>query len=723
MSSNSLINLAAMAVSISNTIILLWLGATLLLNAQRREWGVWLAGIGLLLGSAFFVSHSAILGLGIGSRAWRSMIFWWNMGLLPITILPFAWYTIMLWYAGFWASPKSSPLYRRHRVWLRVVLGIVFLGLIGLITAVLLTGSDPSKYRALRDALRWPYGAVTGFSAGYSTYAILCFTLALDVLRHPEPSDRLTGRLARQRAHPWLVATSIALLTVSMIMVGIMVWVLQDAQHRSFMEIYLDSIETIAWLDWLVSSVIGIATIMLGQAMVSYEVFTGKSLPRRGLLRHWQRLNVLAVSYGVVIGAIFAFNLRPIYGLLLPTILMTLFYALVSWRSYVERDNFMASLRPFISSQGLYEQLLTTSTPPEVDIHSPFHVLCRDVLATKVAYLVAVGPLSALVGPPIVHPINNKTALPPLNGLLSQFATPDDFPMIEAEKYGGATWAISLWSERGLIGVLLLGDKTDGGLYTQEEMQTARAIGERLIDAQASREMSQRLMLLQRERLAQTQVIDQQTRRVLHDDILPTLQTALITLSSAAAQNGAVASAIDTMTDAHRQISNLLRDMPTTSAPDVARSGLLPALRRTVETDLSHAFDDVVWQVQPEAAERSHLVPSLTAEVLFYGAREAIRNAAKYGRGDGTLGNKRPFVLTISLDWRNGLFLQIEDNGVGIMPNRQSQGTGHGLALHSTMMAVVGGEITINSVPNQFTAVALTLPADRIPTPLADGAD
>ena len=40
-----------------------------------------------------------------------------------------------------------------------------------------------------------------------------------------------------------------------------------------------------------------------------------------------------------------------------------------------------------------------------------------------------------------------------------------------------------LWSERGLIGMLLLGPKRDGGLYTQEEIEIARASGERLSPA------------------------------------------------------------------------------------------------------------------------------------------------------------------------------------------------------------------------------------------------
>ena len=38
---------------------------TVLLNADRRDWGIWLASGGLLLGGAFFISHTAILSDGL----------------------------------------------------------------------------------------------------------------------------------------------------------------------------------------------------------------------------------------------------------------------------------------------------------------------------------------------------------------------------------------------------------------------------------------------------------------------------------------------------------------------------------------------------------------------------------------------------------------------------------------------------------------------------------
>ena len=61
------LNWGVMAVSLFNTIILVWLGLTVLLNAERRSWGLWLAGGEILLGGAFFLAHSIILGFGLNS--------------------------------------------------------------------------------------------------------------------------------------------------------------------------------------------------------------------------------------------------------------------------------------------------------------------------------------------------------------------------------------------------------------------------------------------------------------------------------------------------------------------------------------------------------------------------------------------------------------------------------------------------------------------------------
>ena len=79
MSSLPWLNLLALALSIFNVIILLWLGLTVLLNAERRVWGLWVSGGGLMLAAAFFVSHTIILHRGLIYPDWR-FPFWWKAG-------------------------------------------------------------------------------------------------------------------------------------------------------------------------------------------------------------------------------------------------------------------------------------------------------------------------------------------------------------------------------------------------------------------------------------------------------------------------------------------------------------------------------------------------------------------------------------------------------------------------------------------------------------------
>lgn len=694
-----LLDWAVMTASLVNVILLLWLGLTVILNAERRSWGLWLAGVGLLLGSAFFVSHSAILAHGL-SPLDRGLRFWWRAGLTPAILLPFAWYLLILWYTGFWDS-SASALHRRQRPWF--MLAALMLALGG--TSFVIVANPFFSFELLLSLryliLSMAPGDIPLIALGYPLYIVLCIALSLDALRAPGPAMRIMGELARQRARPWLIATSLALLVVGLLVGWAILWLLPlmrlDAgRYILTREILL----TLTAFDLVISALVALATIFLGQAIVAYEIFTGKSLPRHGLRRHWYNAIMLALGYGAIVALSQVLSLRLIYSLLVATLLMTLFYSLLNWRSYAEREHFIAHLRPFVTSQHLYEQLLVSS-PHEIEMDLPFRALCRDVLGTRVAYLVAVGPLAPLVGPPLCYPPGREApSLPPLD----QLAAGPLSLSIDPTHYGGALWAIPLWGGRGLIGALLLGAKRDGGLYAQEEIEVARASGERLIDTQASTVMAQRLMSLQRQRLAESQLLDQQTRRVLHDEVLPCLHTAMLAL------DGQAGEAMPLLIDAHRQISNLLHALPRATAPEVARAGVVGALQQLVREELGRAFDGVSWQISDEAARWAKQLPLLTAEVLFYAAREAMRNAARYGRGGE---GERPLHLQLTLMVEGGLRLVVEDDGVGLEGSIPvAGGSGQGLALHSTMMAVVGGTLSVESVRGAFTRLTLLLPPE-----------
>jgi signal transduction histidine kinase len=391
---------------------------------------------------------------------------------------------------------------------------------------------------------------------------------------------------------------------------------------------------------------------------------------------------------------------------------MVLFYALLNWRSYTWRERYIRHLRPFVTSQRLYEHLLTpsiTAGPADVDVETPFGALCEKVIGTQLAYLIPLGSLAPLVQP-LAYP--DQSQMPPMDQLElpAIFQSPQNMGApLDPARAGGALWAIPLWSERGLIGLLLLGPKQDYGLYTQEEIEIARATGERLIDTQASAEIAQRLMNLQRQRLAESQVLDRQTRRVLHDEVLPHLHTALLILSGEpASSNGASSNTMKLLTEVHHQISDLLREMPKTTRPVQNGLGLVGALQRVFNDELPGMFDDVTWHVSPEAEERLKQLLPLTQEVLFYAAREMVRNAGQHGRAGNM---QRALHLRVNISAPDDLVICIEDDGVGIEAAKPSAGgSGQGLALHSTMLAIIGGTLEVQSVRDRYTRITLTLP-------------
>ncbi|MDQ3706336.1 MAG: hypothetical protein M3437_14200 [Chloroflexota bacterium] len=742
-----LLTWAAMSVSLFNTVLLLWLGLTVLLNAERRTWGIWVAGLGLLSGAAFFISHSAMLGQGLTYVSW-GMDFWWHAGWVPVLASPFAWYVVMLWYAGYWDDPQSA-LRRRQRAWLFIVSLLAF----GMSAFLTFANPLPSYWQLAQRNISTPYSynGVPMLMIAFPAYMVLCIVLSMDALRKPGPTGRLMGEVARERARPWLVATAGVLLLVSLLVTWAMVWIVLHVRETPFYNLPANLppetlLNTIALFDLVIAGLIGVSIVLLGQAVVAYEIFTGKALPRRSLLLQWWSAVALAGGFSTLIGYSLTVATHPIYSLMLATILMVVFYAVFSWRSYVERERYMDLLRPFVTGRSLYGDLLDQSgsapASQQLEIAGPFRVLCGEVLRARVAYLAALGPLSPLVGPPLVYRASEQKdgksqadgrAQLPFADLTPQFTSPQVMWVpVDPQRFDGASLAVPLWSERGLIGVMLLGEKRDGGLYTQEEIEIARASGERMVDTQASAEMARRLMSLQRRRLAESQVLDRQARRVLHDDVLPLLHTAMIALSSRKARVPAVGAdgpavgtqnkdsdpsnghsaeqdALVQLGDAHRRISDLLRDMPSGAAPQVARLGLLGALRKAVDEEFAGAFNEVTWQVEPGAEQQAGEVAPLAAEVLYYAAREAVRNAARYGRGDDPA---RPLHLKVAASTKGGLVLAVEDDGVGMAASmRDGGGSGQGLALHSTMMAVVGGSLATESVAGKYTRVTLALPS------------
>ncbi len=705
MSSDFPLDWATLAVSIFNTILLLWLGLTVILNSERRSIGVWVAGAGLLLSSLFFLSHTVILGMGPLQPDVR-MDVWWRTGWIPVVSMPYAWYLVMLWYSSYWDDPHSA-IHQRHQIPI-VLATLLAISTVGL---VLLFNSLPSYNQLLQLDLGGvlSIGGIPVLMVVYPLYLVLCIGFSLDVLLHPGTPVRLMGQIARQRARPWLLLATSSLLMVSLLVGGIIIWGLYNVNrviNPSAFALIISS------FDLLIDLLIAVTILSVGQAIVSYEIFTGKILPRQGLKRYWKWAIILSLGFGIVISWTLLIHLEPIYILILSIVLITAIYAVLGWSSFIEQDHYVRRFRPVISSQHLYDQLILQSPDAySLEITAAFHALCSGILGVKQAYLVPLGIFGPLVGSALSYPenIGGKEQQTRLLEIQQSINTNIGFtPLLlpDSRFLGQNALAISLWSERGLIGALVLGEKVNNSLFTQEEIDIARTVGERLIDSKASNELAHRLMDLERQRLSETRVIDQQTRRMLHDDILPRLQSVMIYLSSSSSNTEPL---IQQLGEIHHQLSDLMHELPMIIEPELATRGLVGALQLSIENEYRPYFNSLTWQIDEKVAENIHSFSPYVSNVLYHATREAVRNAAHHGRQSDT---DHPVNLLISFTWQDQLVVCIQDDGIGFDPgSKNGSARGQGLALHSTLMAVVGGSLAVESISGKKTQVTLKLPA------------
>ena len=255
----------------------------------------------------------------------------------------------------------------------------------------------------------------------------------MDALRHPYSSARLMGEVARLRARRWLIATSLVLLAVSLLVGWALIWIAGSAAASAANSARQDIFSphwmiTVSGFDLLIAGLIAVSMLLLGQAVVAYEVFTGQTLPRRGLAQSWRRAVILAAAFSGLASAGLALELHPVYPLLLSAVMMIAFLALLGWHAFAERQRLIENLRPFAASPGIIDNLLKEGAPQaggheaEMDAPkaAPFQALCANVLETRRAGLFPYGPLALLAGAPSFYPPASPFSPPDLDQLAAR---------------------------------------------------------------------------------------------------------------------------------------------------------------------------------------------------------------------------------------------------------------------------------------------------------------
>ncbi len=101
--------IGAQAVSLFNTVLLLWLGLTVLLTGNRRRPATIAGGAGLLLGALFFMGHTLLIAHTVDFFGGGVNIVWRVMWFVAV-IAPYFWGLALYYYSG---DPTAGRWVRR----------------------------------------------------------------------------------------------------------------------------------------------------------------------------------------------------------------------------------------------------------------------------------------------------------------------------------------------------------------------------------------------------------------------------------------------------------------------------------------------------------------------------------------------------------------------------------------------------------------------------------
>ncbi len=676
----------AMTVSLFDTVTLLWLGLTVFLTGDRRKPATIAGSAGLLLGAIFFGGHTLIITHTFGFGSTGVNLVWRIMWVVAVAA-PFFWGLAIYYYSG---DPATGR-------WVRAILTVAAMILVLLLFVIspLPSFNELLLSPALPASIAWAYVA----------YLFLCFMLPLIALRRQR---NLRGqRDPFHRARPWLLAAAsmfalafvaFAFVTYAIIPRALPIYTLTEQISRA---LYVT--------DGVIAGFIALAIIFLGRAVLSNTVLTERPPTGQGFFARWRSVVLVSAAGALLVSFLYVAPIRPIYSLILTAGLAAAAYALFNWRQYEEHEEFMRRLDPFVTSLHLHEHLLASGADSEIESRDLFTALCRDALRADHACLlfdVSIGGRQ-----PPDQRIDYRWR-PEYDTILRAALT----RLTGWSRLDGDHWGYPLSDSRGAIGRLILGPKLNGSEYNVQELQVASACAERILDALAGEQLARVAVNLLQQRIAQVQVLSAQHKRILHDEVLPQIHLALLKVESLRSagrdsnspSDGAQQTdeATTALMQAHRRISALVREMSNAVPTRLESEGLAAAMQSALAHDFRDSFDRIDWQAEPVAIDQAKRLPLFASEVIFYAAQEALRNAAKHGRGDDA---RRPLHLEVALHSRSGLELIVEDDGVGRPIDQPHDETGSGLRFHTAMLAVIGGTLSVEDRSGGGTRVVIAV--------------
>ena len=768
----TLLQTAALALSIFNLITFLWLAFTVWLNGDRQSVIARVGFVGLSFAALFFFIQASLIRGPFNQTANLALTdFLWHLIWLPAVGVPYIWFIIGLHYAALinqqWKTRRPLLLTLAALLGCSVLISLAFnRSTYTFRDTILLLGHgyvqenmhpDPVRSLLLVSVLFLFYVAFCAIGpwltpgrigrllhvlwlacTGHKRDIPLSRSLMDTFWNDPASIDQLEEpALSWYQARPGLLVAALLMVCLTVNLGVLVVFVILhwlELDGISTAPAMLDTLpSTLVMLDIYATSSVALIVLLIGYSIVRHGILIERPLARRGFFEQWRGIVIVATTMAIFIASLAEFTRSSLGGMLLITSVATGAYALFTWSSYTAHDRYIAILAPFLHSTNVRHWLNTDLQKTEQSMEVLFSHLCKDVLEVQCAVLVVLaGPMRRKFNycwptPDWPNGAMKQTQLDQRSyetRLSDQLQTRCFYRMrMTLRDTSVICWVLPLYDELGLVANLYLGPRKDSSVFTNEDMDLAQVCGQRILDTLRDHEAMLTVASLLRRRIVDVKLLGAQQRRVLHDEILPMLHLALLHMETLRAQpvdeqmhartDQALENAIVSISDAHRRLAAMMRAMSTSAPHRLERDGLMSAIHTMLVQDFQHSFDEVEWQVSDEVASHiDEVIPPAIAELVFAAVQEALRNAARHARGNDI---HRRLRLTFETKCNAHLEVIVADDGIGLLSTSSSTtGTGSGLLTHSALLAIAGGSLTVKSVPGNGVRVRIFLPIESI---------
>jgi len=287
---------------------------------------------------------------------------------------------------------------------------------------------------------------------------------------------------------------------------------------------------------------------------------------------------------------------------------------------------------------------------------------------------------------------------------------PDDrSPQAEDLRRIGAVLAVPLGASgySPLLGILTLGEKGSGDLYTQEDVELLTTLAQSAALALENARLHEERMAMLRQQLARVTAAQEEERRriarELHDGVGPTLAGVSIRLRTACKllerDHHPAAEEVDELAEqVQESIQDLRRLIYDLRPAALDELGLVPALREYVARYREEQGLDVALTL-PQGGGR---LPAALETALFRIVQEALNNVARHAHA------RR---VRVELTWdEKAVTLRVVDDGQGFDPQAVQAGTHVGLWSMRERVKQLGGRFEVESAPGAGTKVKAVIP-------------